>query len=97
VPAIAEAHVEEVPGEEIPEVVAEVTTPAPGRVPPGGEEAEEYVEEVPPEAVVDAVVDEIPDGDEGEFELLEEVPPEPEEPKTIETAHEELLGKLLGK
>ncbi len=65
------------------------------------------VEEVPPEeappAIVEAIVEEVPVEAEGEFELVEEleefeeVTEEREVPKDIHEAHEELLGKLLGK
>jgi hypothetical protein len=87
-----EAVIEEVPEDEIPEVMAEIT-PAP---PPTG------YEEVPQEAVVEAVVEEVPEEGEaeGDFELMleEDVEGEDEEaPKTIEEAHDQLLGKLLGK
>jgi hypothetical protein len=88
VPAVTEAFVEEVPEEEIPEVMAEVTPAAEPPTPSGFEEA-------PPVATVEAVVEEVPE-EEGDFELIEEAP-EAVEPRTIEEAHEELLGKLLGK
>jgi hypothetical protein len=97
---------EEIPEEAIPEVVPQVVAP-----PPMVAIVEEVVEEEPgaptedlPEAVpiavdeaeVTAIVEDVPP--EGEFELIEGEPPEEgEEPKTIEGAHEELLGKLLGK
>jgi len=95
------AQVEELPEEEIPEVVAEIMEEA--RVPPSASPAEEPVpavyeemEEVPAPARVAAVVEEAPEEDAGaDFELIEEPPPE--EPRTIESAHEELLGKLLKK
>jgi hypothetical protein len=112
-PAIAEAYVEEVPGvpaveavveevpdEDIPEVMAQV---APAEVSPAQpapaayEEVEAYVEEVPGEAAVEAVVEEVPEEGEEGFELVEVEPGEEEGPRTIEEAHEELLGKLLGK
>jgi hypothetical protein len=107
-PAIVEAMVEEVPMEEvpmeevpeegIPEVVAEVAAPTAAPPMADHEEVEAYVEEVPSEAAVEAVVEEVPSGDEGDFELVEEVPAdEVEGPQSIEEAHEELLGKLLGK
>ena len=90
-----EAVVEDIPDEEIPEVVAEIA-PAPQPV---------TYEEVPPkEAVeaVEAVVEEVPEEGkgEGDFELImeEDVEGEDEDaPKTIEEAHDQLLGKLLGK
>jgi hypothetical protein len=91
-PVPMEAVIEEIPEEEIPQVVAEVA------VTPTAPVVAEYEEigEAPVEAVVEAVVEEVPP--EGEFELVEEAPPEAEEgPRTIEDAHEELLGKLLGK
>jgi hypothetical protein len=104
-PAITEAYVEEVPveeipGEEIPEVMAEVTPAEPPTA--QYEEVDAVVEEVPQEAVVETYVEEVPgeevpgEGGEG-FELVEAGPGEEEGPKTIEEAHEELLGKLLGK
>ncbi len=91
-PVPTEAYVEEIPEEEIPEVVAEI---APGEpVPADYVELEAYVEEVPAEAVVE----DVPEGDEGDFEMIEAPPEEePAGPKTIEEAHEDLLGKLLGK
>ncbi len=106
-PAIAEAYVEEIPEEEIPEVMAEVT-PQVAPVPeapvaavyeevPAEPAIEAEVEEVPAEAVVEAEVEEVPEGDDAGFELVEEELPEDEGPQTIEEAHEELLGKLLGK
>lgn len=90
------AVVEDIPDEEIPEVVAEIV-PVP--------EPAAY-EEVPPEeaveAVVEAVVEEVPEEGEaeGDFELIVEEGVEgddEEAPKTIEEAHDQLLGKLLGK
>ncbi len=91
-----EAVIEEVPDEDIPEVVAEITAEiAPGPQPVAYEGS-------PQEAVVEAVVEEVPQEaeDEGDFELMleEDVEGEEEEaPKTIEEAHDQLLGKLLGK
>lgn len=95
-PAMAEAYVEEIPEEEIPEVMAEI---APGEpVPADYVEVEAIVEEVPADAVVEAVVEDVPEGDEGDFEVMEApTGEEPEGPRTIEEAHEDLLGKLLGK
>jgi hypothetical protein len=89
---IEEVPEDEVPMDEIPEVVAEIT-PAPPPV---------AYEEVPQEGVVEAVVEEVPEEGEaeGDFELMleEDVEGEDEEaPKTIEEAHDQLLGKLLGK
>ncbi len=89
---VEEIPVEEIPEEEIPEVVAEIA-PAPQPA---------AYEEVPQEAVVEAVVEEVPEEVEGEgdFELIveEDVEGDDEEaPKTIEEAHDQLLGKLLGK
>ncbi len=97
VPAITEAYVEEISEEEIPEVMAEVASPPAEPVQAAYEELEAHVEEVPPQGAPLVVVEEVPEGEEGEFELLEGVPPEEAEPRTIEEAHEELLGKLLGK
>jgi len=91
-----EAVIEEVPDEEIPEVVAEITAEiAPAPQPVASEGA-------PQEAVVEVVAEEVPgeSEDEGDFELMleEDVEGEEEEaPKTIEEAHDQLLGKLLGK
>lgn len=96
VPAITEAYVEEIPEEEVPEVMAEI---APGEpVPEGYVEVPAPVEEVPEAEVVEAVVEDVPEGDDEGFEMVE-VPPEEvrEGPRTIEEAHEDLLGKLLGK
>ncbi len=93
-PAITEAYVEEVPEEEIPEVMAQVASPV-APVPEAPVTA--VYEEVPTEAQVEAVVEEVPEGDEADFELVVEEPPEDEGPQTIEEAHEKLLGKLLGK
>jgi len=96
-----EARIEELPEEEIPEVVGEVTVAAEAPPSAGPEVAPvpavyEELEEVPAPAVVEAVEEEGPQQDSGEdFELVEE-PPE-EGPRTIESAHEELLGKLLRK
>lgn len=90
------AVVEDIPDEEIPEVVAEIVpTPQPAVY-------EEVPQEEVVEAVVEAVVEEVPaEGEtEGDFELIveEDVEGEDEEaPKTIEEAHDQLLGKLLGK
>jgi hypothetical protein len=107
-PAIVEAVVEEVTGEgipeegipeeEIPEVVGEVTVASYEEV-TAPVAVEAVVEEVPAEGAVAAVVEEVPPGDEEDFELVEiEEPGEPEEgPRTIEEAHDQLLGKLLGK
>jgi hypothetical protein len=121
------AYVEEVPVEDIPEVVAQVV-PAPGAPQPAPVEAyyeEVPLEEVPPaeavgfEAIVEEVpLEEVPPAEAVGFEaIVEDVPPEElgdfeevpleeaptagevtkEPPRTIEDAHEELLGKLLGK
>ncbi len=90
------AVVEDIPDEDIPEVVAEIApTPQPAAY-------EEVPQEEVVEAVVEAVVEEVPaEGEtEGDFELIveEDVEGEDEEaPKTIEEAHDQLLGKLLGK
>lgn len=93
---IEEVPEDDIPEDDIPEVMAEIT-PAPPPV---------AYEEVPQEAVVEAVVEEVPDEGEaeaeaeGDFELMleEDVEGEDEEaPKTIEEAHDQLLGKLLGK
>ncbi len=90
------AVVEDIPDEDIPEVVAEIV-PVPQPT---------AYEEVPPEeaveAVVEAVVEEVPEEGEaeGDFELIMEGDAEGEDeeaPKTIEEAHDQLLGKLLGK
>ena len=91
-----EAVVEDIPDEEIPEVMAEITA----EIAPAPQPA--VYEEVPQEEVVEAVVEEVPAEveTEGDFELMleEGVEGEDEEaPKTIEEAHDELLGKLLGK
>jgi hypothetical protein len=103
--AITEAYVEEVPvdeipEDEIPEVMAEVAPVEPAYaepVPAAYEEVEAFAEEVPQEAVVEAYVEEVPEAEGGEFELVEVEPGDEEGPRTIEEAHEELLGKLLGK
>lgn len=95
-PAITEAYVEELPEEEIPEVLAEIAAAPQTPSPAGYEEVEPILEEVPVDAPVEAYVEDVPGEEEGEFELVEEVPAEVE-PRTIEKAHEELLGKLLGK
>ncbi|UCC93857.1 MAG: hypothetical protein JSW25_04095 [Thermoplasmata archaeon] len=96
-PAMVEALVEEVPEDEIPEVVAEVTPAPAAPVEAVYEEVEPEVAEAPVEAVVEAVVEEVPE-DESGFELVEEPAPEDAEgPQSIEEAHEDLLDKLLGK
>ncbi len=91
-----EAVVEDIPDEDIPEVVAEIAL-APQPV-----TYEEAPSEEAGEAVIEAVVEEVPEEGEaeGDFELIleEDVEGEDEEaPKTIEEAHDQLLGKLLGK
>jgi hypothetical protein len=93
VAAITEAYVEDVPEEEIAEVVAEVAPPVAAQY----EEVEAVVEDAPVEAVVEAVVEDVSE-EEGGIEMMEEAPSdEPEGPPTIEEAHEDLLDKLLGK
>jgi hypothetical protein len=85
------AIIEEIPDEEIPEVVAQIAAP-PQVAPP-----------VAQPAVVEALVEEIPaDEGEGDFELMiEEVPPgsedDEEKPKDTKEAHDQLMAKLLGK
>lgn len=87
-----EAVIEDVPEDDIPEVMAEITSAPPPAT----------YEEVPQVAVVEAVIEDVPEEGEaeGDFELMLEEDVEGEEedaPKTIEEAHDQLLGKLLGK
>jgi hypothetical protein len=89
--------VEEIPEEDIPEVMAEVTPVTVAPMVAAYEVVDLPAGEGPVEAVVEAVVEDVTD-EEGDFEMVEAPPTDGRVGhRKIEEAHENLLDKLLGK